>query len=268
MEIYTKDFFKKIQDSSLHSAKEVVPLVMRLVQPKRVIDVGCGVGSWLSVFKEYGVEDILGVDGDYVDAEMLQIPQECFLARDLVKPLRIEQHFDLVVSLEVAEHLPSECAEDFINTLVSLGPVILFSAALPYQRGDSHVNEQWPDYWLSFFHQKGYVLVDCLRMKLWQNDSVEWWYSQNMLIFVKQICLQNYPLLKQEFDNGNLTPLSIVHPKMHLQNTMVLQHLIEYSESRLDGKDMTLKQAWSLFTSALKNALLWRINKVFLRNHD
>ena len=253
MQLYTKDFYNKLQDGSLRSAKEVVPLVMRLVQPKRVIDVGCGVGTWLSVFKECGVEDILGVDGNYVDVEMLQIPQECFLPSDLVKPLRIARHFDLVVSLEVAEHLPSEYAEEFINTLVSLGPVILFSAAIPYQGGQGHVNEQWPDYWVSFFAQKGYVVVDCLRMKIWQNDSVESCYSQNMLIFVKQVCLQNYPLLKQELDNGNLTPLSIVHPKTYLT-------IIEY---RLDPKSLTVKRAWSLFTSVFKNALQWRINRAF-----
>jgi 2-polyprenyl-3-methyl-5-hydroxy-6-metoxy-1,4-benzoquinol methylase len=74
-------------------------------------------GNWLSVFKEYGVEEILGVDGDYIDLDLLKIPQKYFLQHDLKKPLKVEQHFDLVVSLEVAEHLPSESAENFVILL-------------------------------------------------------------------------------------------------------------------------------------------------------
>jgi hypothetical protein len=135
---------------------------------------------------------------------MLKIPQECFLPHNLVKPLKIEQDFDLVVSLEVAEHLPLENAEQFVDTLVSLSPAILFSAAVPYQPGKCHFNGQWPDYWISHFHQRGYIVFDCLRMKLWQNENVEWWYSQNMLFFVKESCLDKYPLLKQEVDNSNI----------------------------------------------------------------
>ena len=70
------------------------------MQPKRLIDVGCGTGTWLSAFKEYGVADILGIDGDWVDPKILEIPATNFLALDLSQPLPIDQQFDLVISLE------------------------------------------------------------------------------------------------------------------------------------------------------------------------
>lgn len=140
--LYTKDYYKDIQGGSRRSAKVIVPLVLELIQPRSVIDVGCGVGAWLSVFKECGVRDIMGVDGDYIDKKMLQIPQERFLSFDLREPLRMDRQFDLVVSFEVAEHLPSECAERFVDSLVRLGPAILFSAAIPFQGGAHHMNEQ------------------------------------------------------------------------------------------------------------------------------
>jgi len=89
--LYTKDYYKDIREGSRRSAKEIVPLVLELIHPGSVIDVGCGVGTWLSVFKECGVRNIMGVDGDHIDKKMLQIPQERFLSFDLRKPLRMDK---------------------------------------------------------------------------------------------------------------------------------------------------------------------------------
>ena len=70
--------------------------------------------------------------------------------------------------LEVAEHIPPECADIFVESLTwGLAPVIMFSAAVPGQGGTLHLNEQWPAYWASKFAQHGYVLIDCLRPQLW-----------------------------------------------------------------------------------------------------
>ena len=84
-DFYTESFFESIEQTVSDSAQIIVPLIMGLLQPNTVIDVGCGLGTWLSVFKEYGVKDILGIDGDYIDRENLQIPQENFLSVDLKK---------------------------------------------------------------------------------------------------------------------------------------------------------------------------------------
>lgn len=73
---YDKDFFLPLQDGSLRSARQIVPLVIDLVHPASVLDVGCGVGAWLSLFAEHGITELLGVDGDYVQREMLLIPSE------------------------------------------------------------------------------------------------------------------------------------------------------------------------------------------------
>jgi hypothetical protein len=52
------------------------------------------------------------------------------------------------------------------DSLVSRGPVIVFSAAIPYQGGTNHTNEQWPEYWARHFSAKGYVPVDCVRRQI------------------------------------------------------------------------------------------------------
>lgn len=84
--LYTENFYERHYEGSLRSAKEIVPLVLEVIQPKGVIDVGCGIGTWLRVFKECGVEDVLGVDGNWVDTKMLEIPEERFVTFDLKNP--------------------------------------------------------------------------------------------------------------------------------------------------------------------------------------
>lgn len=211
---YSKTFFENQIHNSLLTAREVVPLVLKLIPIKNVVDVGCGIGTWLSVFKEHGIPGILGIDGEWVDKNMLMIPFENFLTCDLTKSIEIEKRFDLVVSLEVAEHLYEEYAETFVDSLTKLGHVILFSAAIPLQGGKHHVNEQWPEYWSALFQKKGYETVDCLRKNVWDNEKVGCWYAQNMLLYVKKDILSKNEILRKEFIDTNIPMLSVVHPKM------------------------------------------------------
>lgn len=219
MPSYDRAFYTRYQGVSKRSAREVIPLILELVQPNSVIDVGCGVGAWLSVFAELGVHEIRGVDGKWVDKSMLLIPKNCFVSRDLTQPLQMNRTFDLVVSLEVAEHLPIQYAEIFVDSLTRLGPVVVFSAAIPRQGGTHHVNEQFPNYWAKLFKKRKYVTVDPIRKKIWQNENVESFYSQNILFFVEENSLENYPLLKAAFQNTDINQLSIVHPKQYLDKS-------------------------------------------------
>jgi len=102
-----------------------------------------------------------------------------------------------------------------VNSLTKLAPVILFSASVPRQARYkwAHPNEQWPDYWVNKFKQKGFIVVDCIRRKIWLNDNVAWFYRQNILIFVKSERLQEYPLLKTEREKTFESQISIVHPR-------------------------------------------------------
>ncbi len=213
---YTEDYYSAFEEGSRLSARIIVPLVLELVQPTSVIDVGCGTAEWLSVFKEHGVKDIWGIDGTYVPRKPLKIPEERFIPIDLEQPFDLHRKFDLVVSLEVAEHLSSSSAKTFVGSLTELGPLVLFSAAIPHQGGDDHINEQWPEYWAMLFNDKGYVAIDPLRKKVWNNGDVQEWYAQNILMFVEQEQLGSYPLLSAEYQLQDTSMLSIVHPKIYL----------------------------------------------------
>lgn len=210
---YSSKFFETIQSGALRSARVVAPVVLQLVQPRSIIDVGCGDGTWLSVFRELGVNDVVGLDGDYVDRHQLQIPQGKFRPVDLSAPFGLPRAFDLAVSLEVAEHLPPQAAAGFVDSLAKLAPVVLFSAAIPLQGGTQHLNEQWPDYWAALFRTHDYVPVDCIRGKIWGNDQVEWFYAQNILLFARAERVREGSKLRRACEESNLQQLALVHPK-------------------------------------------------------
>lgn len=180
---YDPAFFDAIRDTSTPSAKVVVPIIMSLLQPGSVVDVGCGEGAWLSVFKHAGVERILGFDGYYVDTARLLIPQTCFRPLDLQATFAVDESFDLAICLEVGEHLPAASADGLVHTLTASAPVVLFSAAIPLQGGTNHLNEQWPTYWSDLFQKHSFDCFDVLRDPIWSDDRVQWWYRQNLLLF-------------------------------------------------------------------------------------
>jgi SAM-dependent methyltransferase len=236
MPTYNKRFYFNQQSGSKKSAREIVPIVLTLIRPKSVIDVGCGIGTWLSVFAEQGVSDFLGVDGVWVDKELLQIPKENFAYHDLTKPLEINRRFDLVVSLEVAEHLSNSYAQSFVDSLINLGPVVLFSAAIPYQGGAHHLNEQWPDFWVQLFGKRNYAVVDAVRRRIWQNNKVEYWYAQNTLIFIDLNSVAKYPLLKEElFQRTFNDQLSIVHPNVYLAKARATELNVTHAKQILQS---------------------------------
>ncbi len=198
-----------IHDEIIHNssaASEVLPIVFDIFRPSSVLDIGCGLGNWLEVSKRLGVNEIIGVDGTYVNRKLLKIAPEEFVESDLQKGISLGRRFDLGICLEVAEHLPESSAETLVRSLTYHADVLLFSAAIPGQGGQFHLNEQWPAYWQNLFFRNDFVFVDCLRNKIWMNEKVEWWYRQNIFLVVKK----DHALANQA--SGSVLPL--VHPEL------------------------------------------------------
>lgn len=206
---YNAGFYDTIRAGTRASADVVVPVVLHHVasavgSAPRVLDVGCGEGWWAQRFADAGC-DVVGVDGGYVETSPLG---ERFVAHDLRTSLPVEftDSFDVAVCLEVAEHLPASRAASFVADLVRCARIVVFSAAIPGQGGTGHVNEQWPGYWEALFNLNGYQMSGALRWWLWNDDRVENWYRQNLVV-----ATADPSSLPSLFD----TPLAAVHPVVH-----------------------------------------------------
>ena len=212
---YDRAFYERHRFGSGSSAEVVVPLVVEWVRPRSVVDVGCGMGRWLAAFRRHGVEDVLGVDGTPMPPDLLEIPPERFVVRDLARPLALDRTFDLAVCLEVAEHLPASAAATLVASLVALAPVVLFSAAVPGQNGVGHVNEDWPRAWAERFAATGFAWADPIRPRIWNDPGVEPWYAQNALLFHRPgrfPAPAPWDAAGPASANGPAWPLPLVHP--------------------------------------------------------
>lgn len=213
---YDKKFYDLLQNGSYKSAQLVLPLVEEIFHPSSVLDLGCGVGYWIKVWKdEMKVDDVLGVEGSYVTEDMFYLDKKYLRNEDLKRPLDLGRKFDLVMSLEVAEHIEEKYADTFIENLVNSGDVILFSAAIKGQIGTYHINEQMPEYWAAKFARRNFVAVDYLRPIIWNEKGIDYWYRQNILLFIKRDKLIQYPKLDEAFQGTKPNYLTRIHPEKY-----------------------------------------------------
>lgn len=205
------------------SAQKVLRLLFDQYKPCSVLDVGCGLGTWLSVAKELGVEIVYGIEGQWLDLKQLRIETEYVIVRDLELPFDLNRSFDLVMCLEVAEHLSAAAARSFIASLIAHGDVILFSAAIPHQGGHNHINEQLPSYWADIFAGFDFIPLDFLRGRIWDDGEILLWIRQNILLFVRRETAAKIPAFAQYINN--CAPLSIVHPDLFAERSRKLDQL-------------------------------------------
>lgn len=233
MSFYQDDFYKDLHTRTLYPAKVISEIVLKVLpEVNSAVDIGCAVGSWLSVLQEAGASDIQGIDGDWVNKDFLEIPAECFRSFDLSKPFSLDRKYDLAMSLEVAEHLPASSAHDFVASLTALSDFVLFSAAIPYQGGTNHINEQWIEYWEDLFAGQGFVGIDVIRRKIWNDSGIPFWYKQNLVLFVKK---ERCAELNLDEDVVAYKPISLVHPEQYSSPKVAARIVLEHIKKRFQS---------------------------------
>jgi SAM-dependent methyltransferase len=180
---YQDRFFDYVDGSAARSARAFLARLALGFTPASVLDVGCGRGAWLAAWKARGTPEVLGIDGAYVDTARLHVAPTEFRAIDVSRSFELGRRFDLVQCLEVAEHLPEPAGEVLVESLVRHGDVVIFSAAVPGQGGEHHVNEQPLEYWIERFSAHRFSAYDAVRAAVKGVREIEPWYRYNTLVF-------------------------------------------------------------------------------------
>ena len=242
--LYGDTFYSKRNSDTENSARTILSLLFSFYKPQSMVDFGCGVGTWLKTGAQLGVLDFLGIEGEWLDKKHLVINKESFVNHDLTSKINLPKKYDLAISLEVAEHIEEKYASLFIENLTKASDVILFSAAIPGQRGSGHVNEKWPEYWIQKFETLEYIPFDIIRPSVWMDSSVKTWYKQNALVFVKKTKISELPSFSALPIRENAI-WSIVHPD-------TFRRQIEISHPKYAGLLEILKSIPSVSVRELK----------------
>jgi len=227
------------------AAEIILPIVFENFRPDSVLDIGCGLGTWLAVCQRLGIKDLAGIDGPGLSNALLAVNPDIITLKDLTRQFSLQRRFDLAICLEVAEHLPAESADVLVASITAHADTILFSAAIPGQGGQHHLNEQWPAYWQAKFEKHGYYFHDPIRPRIWDNQAIEWWYRQNIFIVVKG----EKPLQQPN--------LSMIHPELH---DLRVRNEIDYRASLSEGRQGVLTGM-----KILLNAIGYKLKTLFHR---
>lgn len=197
------------EEKNHHSADVIIDILKDYIQPKSVLDIGCGLGTWLQVAKEKWNCDTVGVEGHWVE------DREGLVKVDLEKGFDLNRKFDLAICLEVGEHLSAAAAPLLVQSLTRHAEIILFSAAIPGQGGHGHINEQFLNYWIDLFGACWYWPCNFIRASIWDRKDVHWWLTQNTMLFVKDGYRSTLGHTLREMNEDSPTIYNIVHPDVY-----------------------------------------------------
>lgn len=228
--------------SSAYAAGVVTSHLAPMLDVASVLDVGCASGTWLRAWSERGITHGHGIDGDYVDRSMLEIPQDKFTAVDLNSGFDLGRQFDLVQSLEVGEHIAPQASDAFADCIARHARrFVLFSAAPPGQGGEFHVNERPYEYWRSGLGRHGFVAIDAVRPAIAGDAAISYWYRYNLFLYVRRGELDNLDRRLSSLLVPDGTPLSDVAPLAFRVRKAIVRQLpskVQNGVARLKAKFM------------------------------
>ena len=146
-------------------ANDFYNVIMELLAPKSVIDMGCGSGDLLAPFEKKGL-DVLGIDASIAIQDYLKIKRANFILLDLREAHYPLKKYDLAMAVEVGEHVEEEFADILVDNICRSGKTVLWTADSELRGGFYHPNPQKPDYWTSKFRERNYKLDSEMASRL------------------------------------------------------------------------------------------------------
>lgn len=164
--IYLEDYYDKEHELSVHIT-EIINTVLSeantFIDIEMVLEFGCGGGWFTKELLKHKELTVHAVDGSDHASQKMTDDQDLFNAylgtKDFRKPIEFKEFYDLVICMEVAEHIEPPFAGTFVKSLAEAGKLIYFTFVEPghHQNHIHHCNEQPFEYWVNIFRYFNYV---------------------------------------------------------------------------------------------------------------
>lgn len=238
-EIYNESFYDEQREKSHQSANASICYINDIYMQymgknwSSVVDFGCGTGSWLAAFSYENSNAVInGFDWGEMSEHQYYISPDLIKKVDLSKEVITDRKYDICISLEVAEHLSESCADRMVGNLCEASDFIVFSAAVPGQGGKSHINEKPQSYWKEKFNKRGYLAIDSFREKAWNNERIEVWYRQNVIVYIKNDAIVEN-MRKEAISRDIKMITDIIHPSLFYRDNQELALLKKQLENHI-----------------------------------
>ena len=186
-EYYPDIYYSKRHTGMRRWEKKLGYYMADLFSVQSMIDFGCALGSYMEGVIEYGADPVDGIEILYEKA-LPYIPEEIknrISQGDIGQPMQFKRKYDCSFSIEVAEHLPEELADNFVDNLIkSSSRLIVVSAS--NRGGHYHINQKQKDYWIGKFAIKGcrYSSDDTERLiNIWKSKGCPGYIQHNLMVF-------------------------------------------------------------------------------------
>jgi hypothetical protein len=161
----------------LATAEAVTGAILELLGPESLFDVGCGRGAHLQTAAKRGVLAV-GCEGSAIGVGLCP-PEAIVFQHDLRVPLAMNRRFDVVMCIEVAEHIPARWSRTLIHTVGSLAETfVVFSSPPPGTVGDDHINCRSASFWDGLMEEERFrrdvSLTNALRTECRKIQAPEW----------------------------------------------------------------------------------------------
>jgi O-antigen biosynthesis protein len=141
-------------DEWLRHFDGIAERIVEQLQPQTVLDAGCAMGFLVEMLRRRGVE-AYGVDVSEYAIEQVHADARpyCWVG-SVAEPF--PQTYDLIVCIEVLEHVPHDEAERAVANFCRHARSVLFSSSPFDYKEPTHFNVQAPEYWAAIFAQHGF----------------------------------------------------------------------------------------------------------------
>ena len=172
--------YDQIESEEKPFANRLATWIKENINPKKVVDIGCGPGTYVYSLRDNGI-NAYGYDiDDRVDG------------KDYLKKLslfEINDKSDVVICLEVAEHIETSLSDSIVDSIirnVNDDGIIIWTAAIPGQGGVGHINCQKKEYWEEKFISKGFhrdCAIESNLLEYIRSGPYMGWFLQNLMVF-------------------------------------------------------------------------------------
>ncbi len=185
-EMYDQTYYERAVDPlAASSAPVIARSLIDATRPRTLVDVGCGTGAILA---EFGRQGVSGRGLEYSEAAIKICRGRGLdvIKYDIEHDAPVDWKADLVVSTEVAEHLPASCADKYVDLLCGIAGSVFVTASPPGQTGTDHVNEQPNEYWVEKFARRGMRYDEGTSLnwrRAWRDAGVAECYCESAMLF-------------------------------------------------------------------------------------